>query len=128
MRPAAQGRVWPRAIAALRDRGSGARARAVRPAAQGRSLAPRAIAALQDRGSRARARAVSDQLRKVTHWRPERLLPCGIAVRVPGKKGRLLRNAAEAPERLLPYGIAARVPGKKGQLLRRIAQGSKRAL
>jgi hypothetical protein len=94
-RPAAQGReMAPRAIAALRDRGSGARARAVRPAAQGRPLAPRAIAALtgtqlgsqgksgvrpaaqgremapraiaalQDRGSGARARAVSDQLRK----------------------------------------------------------------
>jgi len=75
----------PRAIAALRERGSGARARAVRPAAQGRAW-PRAIAALRDRGSGARARAVSDQLRKVAHWRPERLLPCGIAAREPGQE------------------------------------------
>ncbi|ETT56397.1 hypothetical protein BSK66_17655 [Paenibacillus odorifer] len=45
-----------------------------RPAAQGREMAPRAIAALRDRGSGARARAVCDQLRKVAYG-PERLLP-----------------------------------------------------
>ncbi|WP_147614462.1 hypothetical protein [Paenibacillus odorifer] len=49
----------PRAIAVLRDRGSGARARAVRPAAQGRGMAPRAIAALRDRGSGARKEAAA---------------------------------------------------------------------
>ncbi|OME06286.1 hypothetical protein BSK64_11595 [Paenibacillus odorifer] len=58
-----------------------------RPAAQGRPLAPRAIAALRDCGSGARARAVSDQLRKVAYGAPSDCCPAGSQLGCPGKSG-----------------------------------------
>jgi hypothetical protein len=50
------------------------------------------------------ARAVSDQLRKVAHWRPERLLPYGNAAWEPGQErcDQLRKVAKWRPEQLLP--------------------------
>ncbi|OMC76472.1 hypothetical protein BK125_18470 [Paenibacillus odorifer] len=115
-----------------------------RPAAQGRPLAPRAIAALRERGSGARARAVSAQLRKVAYGAPSDCCPAGSQLGSPGKSGATScarsRNGAPSdccpagsqlgspgksgarpaaqgrvwrPEQLLPCGIAARVPGQE---------------
>ncbi|OMD33094.1 hypothetical protein BSO21_15840, partial [Paenibacillus odorifer] len=48
-------------------------------------------------------------------WRPERLLPCGIAAREPGQErcDQLRKVAHWRPERLLPCEIAAREPGQE---------------
>ncbi|OMD83664.1 hypothetical protein BSK53_12860 [Paenibacillus odorifer] len=86
-RPATQGRpLAPRAIAALTGSRLGSQGKSGATSCARSRMAPRAIAALRERGSGARARAVSDQLRKVAHWRPEQLLPCGNAAREPGQE------------------------------------------
>ncbi len=123
-------------------------------------MAPRAIAALRDRSSGARARAVSDQLRKVAYGAPSDCCPAGSQLGCQGKSGATscarspigpssnccpngiaawepgqercdqLRKVAEwRPERLLPCGIAAREPGQERcDQLRKVAKMAPRAI
>ncbi|OME03213.1 hypothetical protein BSK54_07060, partial [Paenibacillus odorifer] len=76
-------------------------------------MAPRAIAALRERGSGARARAVSAQLRKVAYGAPSDCCPAGSQLGSQGKSGErpAAQGRVWRPERLLPCGIAAREPG-----------------